>query len=113
IVGGENVYPAEVENALFDHPAVSEAAVVGAPHRVKGEAPVAFVVLKHDYDEDEITDEELREFMLEHVPTYAHPRRIFFVDQLPRSGTQKVQRYKLEEEVEERIDGELDSSEEL
>ncbi len=110
IAGGENIYPAEVEDALYEHPSVAEAAVVGAPHEVKGEAPVAYVVLEEGAD---ASGEELREFSLDHVATYAHPRRIFFVDELPRSATQKVQRFKLEEDVEERLDGPLGSSEEL
>jgi long-chain acyl-CoA synthetase len=110
IAGGENVYPAEVESALYEHPDVAEAAVVGAPHEVKGEAPVAFVVLEAGA---EVTEEALRRFSLEHVATYAHPRRVFFVEELPRSATQKVQRYKLEERVEELLDGPLTSSEEL
>ncbi|WP_435194441.1 class I adenylate-forming enzyme family protein [Natronomonas sp. EA1] len=106
IAGGENVYPTEVESALYEHPAVAEAAVVAAPHEVKGEAPVAFVVLDSGTD---ITEAELREFTLDHVASYAHPRRIFFVDDLPRSATQKVQRYKLEEELDSRLDEPLDS----
>ena len=109
IAGGENIYPAEVENGLYEHPDVAEAAVVAAPHEIKGEAPVAFVVLEEGAD---VTEEELREFSLEHTAKYAHPRRIFFVDELPRSATQKVQRYKLEDEAEERV-GTLESSEEL
>ncbi len=113
IAGGENIYPAEVENALYEHPDVAEAAVVAAPHEIKGEAPVAFVVLEEGAEELTMYSEsELREFTLDHVATYAHPRRIFFVDELPRSATQKVQRYKLEEDAEERI-GTLESSEEL
>jgi long-chain acyl-CoA synthetase len=110
IVGGENVYPAEVESALYEHPDVAEAAVVGAAHEVKGEAPVAFVVLEEG---SEVTEEDLRRFSLEHVATYAHPRRVFFVEELPRSATQKVQRFKLEEEAGELLDGPLTSSEEL
>jgi long-chain acyl-CoA synthetase len=112
IVGGENVYPAEVEDALFEHPDVQAAAVVGAPHEVKGEAPVAFVVTEPGVDEPPAED-ELREFTLEHVASYAHPRRIFYVDELPRSGTRKVQRYKLEAAVEERLDEPLESSHRL
>jgi long-chain acyl-CoA synthetase len=111
IVGGENVYPAEVEDALFEHEHVQAAAVVAAPHEVKGEAPVAYVVLEPDAPE--VTERELREFALRHVASYAHPRRIFFVDELPRSGTQKVQRYKLEADVKTRLDGPLESSETL
>jgi long-chain acyl-CoA synthetase len=113
VVGGENVYPAEVENALFDHPDIEAAAVVAVPHEVKGEAPVAFVVLEPGVDPASVTEEAVRRFALERVPTYAHPRRVFFVDELPRSGTQKVQRYKLEEAAAERLDGPLTSSERL
>jgi long-chain acyl-CoA synthetase len=110
IAGGENIYPAEVENALYEHEAVQEAAVIGADHEVKGEAPVAFVVLD---EEQAVDEEELRKFTLNHVASYAHPRRIFFVDELPRSGTEKVQRFKLEEEADERLDGPISSSSEL
>ncbi|WP_264554704.1 class I adenylate-forming enzyme family protein [Halocatena marina] len=100
IVGGENVYPAEVEDALYDHPAVAEAAVVAADHEMKGKAPVAFVVTE---DGATVDEEELRQFTLDHVATYAHPRRVFFVTELPRSATQKVQRFKLEATASERL----------
>jgi long-chain acyl-CoA synthetase len=111
IAGGENVYPAEVEDALYDHPDIAEAAVVAAPHEVKGEAPVAFVVPE---PEAELDERSVREWSLEHVASYAHPRRVFFVDELPRSATQKVQRYRLEERLEDELGGEaLASSERL
>jgi long-chain acyl-CoA synthetase len=110
IAGGENIYPAEVEDALYEHPDVAEAAVVAAPHETKGEAPVAFVVLETGSD---LTEEALRRFSLDHVATYAHPRRVFFVEELPRSATQKVQRFELEEAAADRLDGPLDPSEEL
>ncbi len=106
IVGGENVYPAEVEDVLYDHPAVAEAAVVAAPHAVKGEAPVAYVVPEADAEVDETA---LRGFAIERVATYAHPRRVFFVDALPRGGTRKVKRYELEARAERDVDGELSS----
>ncbi|WP_435078038.1 class I adenylate-forming enzyme family protein [Halococcus sp. AFM35] len=107
IVGGENVYPAEVEDALYAHPDVAEAAVVAAPHDVKGEAPVAFVVPEAGTD---LTEEALRRFALERVASYAHPRRVFFVEELPRSATQKVQRYKLEADADERLSEPLQST---
>ncbi|GAA0449567.1 long-chain fatty acid--CoA ligase [Halococcus dombrowskii] len=110
VVGGENVYPAEVEDELFFHPAVAEAAVVAAPHETKGEAPVAYVVTEEG---DAITEDELRRFALDRVASYAHPRRVFFVDELPKSATQKVQRYKLEERVEADLDGPLTTSDRL
>lgn len=111
IAGGENIYPAEVEDALYDHPDIAEAAVVAAPHEVKGEAPVAFVVPE---DGTDLNEQAVREFALKHVPTYAHPRRVWFVDELPRSATRKVQRYRLEERVEAELGGEpLSSSDRL
>jgi len=105
--GGNNIYPAEVEAALYEHPEVTEAAVVAAPHEVKGEAPVAFAVLEA---ESEATETDLRRFALDHVASHAHPRRVFFVDELPRSASQKVQRFKLTQEAEERIGGKLEPS---
>jgi long-chain acyl-CoA synthetase len=83
-----------------------EAGVCGVPHEVKGEAPVAFVV---PVGGSEVTERELRDFTLDHVGTYANPRRVFLVDELPRSATQKTQRYKLEDMANERLDGPLSS----
>ncbi|WP_330631888.1 class I adenylate-forming enzyme family protein [Halocatena halophila] len=107
IVGGENVYPSTVEEALYDHPGVAEAAVVGADHDVKGRAPVAYVVPERETTLEEL---DLRRFTIERVPSYAHPRRIFFVEELPRSATQKVRRFELEADLESRLDGPLRSS---
>lgn len=109
IVGGENVYPAEVEDALYAHPDVAEAAVVATDHEVKGEAPVAFVVTDGDSTP---TARELRRFVLDRVATYAHPRRVFFVEELPRSATRKVQRFKLETDATDRLDGPLEPTDE-
>lgn len=102
VVGGENVYPAEVEGTLKRHPAVDDVAVVSAPHAIKGEAPVAFVVTEQSVSED-----ELEQFFLDRGPAYAHPRRIFFRDRLPLTGTGKIDRDELEATARERIDGEL------
>ncbi len=110
LVGGENVYPEQIENALNDHPLVEEAGVAGVPHEVKGQAPVAFVVVGDDAN---VSEEDLRRYAFDNVPSYAHPRRVFFVDEVPRSATRKVQRFKLEEEAMERLDGPLESSEKL
>ncbi len=99
--GGENIYPSEVEDALLENDEINDAAVVPAPHKTKGEVPVAFVVLAEG---SELTEEEIKDFALERVPTYAHPRRVFFKDNLPKSGTLKTQHFKLEEEAEELIE---------
>lgn len=101
IVGGENVYPAEVENLISRVDAVKEVVVVGAPHSMKGEAPVAFVV------GDDLTEENIKQFTLEHGPAYAHPRRVFFMDDLPLTGSGKFDRDTLETRARELLDGPL------
>lgn len=92
--GGENVYPKEVESVLLGHPEVEDVCVVPAKHAVKGEAPVAWVVLRRP---GAIGEEELKRFFLERAPAYAHPRRVFFRDELPVSGTNKLDRRALTE----------------
>ncbi len=98
VSGGEKIYPTEVEDALMEHPKIMEAGVVAAPHKTKGKAPVAFVVTGPDAD---LTEQKIKEFALDRVPTYAHPRRVFFKDGLPKSGVLKTQHFKLEEEAKE------------
>jgi fatty-acyl-CoA synthase len=87
ISGGENVYPAEVENALHAHPAVSQAAVVGAPHPRWGEAGVAFVVLTRGAT---VEPDALRGWCRERLAAYKVPVRVLVVDELPRNATGKV-----------------------
>ncbi|UQE75244.1 acyl--CoA ligase [Gordonia sp. PP30] len=91
-VGGENVYPAEVEAILTRHPQVRDVAVVALPHDTKGQVPVAFVVREAGSDLDESS---LREFFFTEGPAYAHPRRIHFLDSLPLSPTGKTDRRSL------------------
>ena len=91
-VGGENVYPKEVEDMLLLHPAVREAFVVAVPHAIKGEAPVAFVIL---HDGRAATAEDLKRFFLERGPAYALPREVCFIDQAPLGSTGKIDRMAL------------------
>src|SRR5579884_2306412 len=93
-VGGENVYPKEVETILLQHPNVRDVAVVAAPHPVKGEAPVAVLVERVP---GAATEEEIKAFFFERGPAYAHPRRVLFVDALPLAGTGKIDRARLQE----------------
>jgi acyl-CoA synthetase (AMP-forming)/AMP-acid ligase II len=102
IVGGENLYPAEVEDRLQKHDAVADVAVVSVPHSEKGEAPVAFVVQKQP-----VTEDDLKQFALETGPAFAHPRRVFFTSRLPLGGTGKIDRESLRERALEAIDDEL------
>jgi acyl-CoA synthetase (AMP-forming)/AMP-acid ligase II len=94
ITGGENVFPAEVENILYKHPAVSQAAVVGLMHAKWGESVTAVVVKKADLD---VTEDEIRSFCRKEVAGYKVPKSVFFVDNLPMSATGKLLKDKLKE----------------
>ncbi len=87
IRGGYNVYPREVEEVLYSHPAVLEAAVLGIPHPDLGEEVATAVVLKPG---EGATAEELRSFVKERIAPYKYPRVIAFVDELPKSSTGKI-----------------------
>ncbi len=91
IRGGHNVVPGEVEAALFEHPAVAEAAVAGVEHPVLGQDVAAWVVLRHPASAD-----ALRSFLLERLADYKVPRRITVVDVLPRNESGKVVKSRLE-----------------
>ncbi len=87
IRGGYNVYPREVEEVFYSHPAVLEAAVLGIPHADLGEEVAAAVVLRPGA---EATPEELRDFVKERVAPYKYPRVIRIVEELPRNSAGKV-----------------------
>ena len=87
--GGENVYPGEVEKLLGQHPEVAQACVVPVPDEIKYQLPVAFVVARPGTTP---TEEALRRFALDNGPAYAHPRAVWFVDELPLAGTNKIDR---------------------
>lgn len=88
-VGGEKVYPREIEDLLYTHPAVKEVAVIGAPHDLRGEVPEAYVVLK---ETAATSEKELRHFCVEHLSKFKVPHKIEVVDALPRSSVGKVLR---------------------
>jgi len=92
ITGGENVSSIEVEDVLFQHPAVAEVAVIGVPDEKWGETVKALVVLKPG---QQATAEELREFCRERLAHYKCPTSVEFRSELPRTATGKLQKYKL------------------
>jgi long-chain acyl-CoA synthetase len=94
-VGGLKVYPREVEEVLFEHPAVREAAVVGVPDDYMGEIPKAFVVLKDP--KSGTKKDELVEYCRQRLANYKVPRTLEFVDDLPKTLVGKVLRRKLKE----------------
>lgn len=87
--GGENVYPKEVENLLLEHPGIRDACVVGLPHPVKGEVPVAFVALAPGTDLD---PDAVKRFALQHGAAHAHPRFVEVLDALPLTTAGKPDR---------------------
>ena len=89
ISGGENVYPAEVEGVIFEHPAVAQVAVVGVPDEKWGEVGCAFIVTRPGMT---VTAEELREFLRPRLAKYKIPVYFEFVDDLPKTGSGKIQK---------------------
>jgi len=92
IAGGFNIYPREVEEVLFEHPQIKEAAVVGVPDAYRGETVKAFVVLQ---DGSAASAEEIISFCRERLAAYKVPRQIAFRDSLPKSGVGKYLRREL------------------
>jgi long-chain acyl-CoA synthetase len=89
IRGGLNVYPREIEEVLYEHPAVAEAAVLGVPDPAHGEEVAAVVVLKPGSDAEADAD-ALREFVKSRVAAYKYPRLVRIVDALPKGATGKI-----------------------
>jgi long-chain acyl-CoA synthetase len=87
IRGGYNVYPREIEEVLYEHPAVRECAVVGIPHPHLGEEVGAAVVLT---EPGAVSAGDLRDYVKERVAAYKYPRHVWFVDELPKGPTNKI-----------------------
>jgi len=96
IHGGANISPLEVEDVLYQHPAVGEACVVGVPDRRLGEIVRAYVALRHDAAPG-VTADELKQFVAHHIAAYKVPERIEVLAQLPLNAVGKVDRHELQE----------------
>ena len=93
IRGGYNVYPREIEEQLYEHPAVMEAAVIGVSDETHGEEVAAAIGLKPG---ETATVEEIQAFAKERVAAYKYPRHIWFVDELPKTATGKILKREIE-----------------
>ncbi len=89
VSGGENIFPVEVETLLSRHPAIHQVLVLPFDHEMKGQVPYAFVVPR---DGAQLTEDEVKRFALANGPAYQHPRRVFFLKELPLAGTNKIDR---------------------
>lgn len=94
IRGGENVYPGEIEEFLFSHPAIREAAVYGVPDPRYGEAVMASVILR---DGERLSEDELRAYCKDKIAHYKIPRHVKFVGEFPLTVTGKVQKFLMRE----------------
>jgi acyl-CoA synthetase (AMP-forming)/AMP-acid ligase II len=92
VCGGENIYPSEVEKMLEKHPAVHQACVVPVPDELKAHKPVAFIVPRAG---THATEDDIKQFALANAPAYQHPRRVWFLDDLPLASTNKIDRKSL------------------
>jgi O-succinylbenzoic acid--CoA ligase len=96
VTGGENVYPAEVENVLKQHPAVAAACVVGIPHPQWGQQVSALIVPQPGYQP---TPEQLTTFARQHLAGYKIPRHIQFTDHLPQTASGKIERRTVQKQL--------------
>ena len=99
--GGFNIYPRDLEELISRHPAVAEVAVVGVPSERMGEEVVAVVVRNPDTD---ITEEELLAFCQERLAKYKTPRKVVFMEAMPRNGVGKILKKSLREQVAEQVE---------
>jgi long-chain acyl-CoA synthetase len=102
VSGGENIYPADVERMLERHASVAQAAVVPIDDEIKGSKPVAFVIAKSGHA---LSEDDVKQFALAHAPAYAHPRFVWFVDELPLASTNKLDRAALQKMARKRMAG--------
>jgi len=101
LCSGYNVFPVELENTLYKHPAVAEVAVIGVPDAYRGESPKAFVVLRSDYA-DSVNEQEILEWCKDNMAAYKRPRLVEFRPELPKSAAGKVLKRILVDEERER-----------
>ncbi len=109
VSGGENVYPGEVEIVLEKHPAIRQAVVVPVPDELKGQKPVAFVVLKPGAT---VSETDVKAYTLANAAPYLHPRRVWFLPEMPLAGTNKIDRKALAAEAAQRVQSDTTEDEE-
>lgn len=96
IRGGENIYPKEIEDFIYTHPKVSDVQVIGVPDRQYGEEIMACVILKQG---ESATEEEIKEYVRDHMAKHKTPRYVMFVDSFPMNAAGKILKYKMREEA--------------
>ncbi len=98
ISAGYRIGPFEVEDALIEHDAVAEAAAVASPHDERGDVVKAYIVLTEEYEGSDDLTEEIQDFVKSQTAPYKYPRRIEYVDELPKTSSGKIRRIELRQE---------------
>ena len=101
IRGGENIYPKEIEDFLFTHPAVKDVQVIGVPDKQYGEEIMACIILKEDAKA--ATQEEIKQFCRERIAKHKVPKYIAFTDGFPMNAAGKILKYKMRQDAVERL----------
>jgi acyl-CoA synthetase (AMP-forming)/AMP-acid ligase II len=99
ISGGVNIYPAEIEELLYNHPSVYDVGIIGVPDTDWGERIVAYVVAKPGA---EITEDHIKNYVGEKLASYKKPKEVYFVDELPYTPSGKLLKRVLREQYQER-----------
>ena len=99
IRGGENIYPKEIEDFIYTHPKVSDVQVIGVPDKDYGEEILAAIILKPG---EESSEEEIKQFVLDHMAKHKVPRYVDFVSEFPMNAAGKILKYKMREQAVER-----------
>ena len=107
IRGGENIYPKEIEEFIYTHPKVSDVQVIGVPDKAMGEEIMACVILKEG---EEMTEEEMKKFVRDHMAKHKVPKYVDFVDGFPMNDAGKIQKYKMREQAVEKLGLQKDAS---
>lgn len=94
IRGGENIYPKEIEEFIYTHPAVKDVQVIGVPSRDYGEEIMAYIIIKGGMS---LTEEEVKEFVRSNMARHKTPKYVKFVDYFPMTASGKIQKFKLRE----------------
>ena len=100
IRGGENIYPREIEEFIFTHPDVEDVQVIGVPDKRYGEEIMACVILKEG---EEMTVEEMKQYIRDHMARHKVPRYIEFVTDFPKNAAGKILKYKMREDAVKRL----------
>lgn len=107
IRGGENIYPKEIEDFIYTHPKVSDVQVIGVPDKQYGEEIMACVILKPD---EESSEEEIKQYVLDHMAKHKVPRYVDFVDAFPMNAAGKILKYKMRENAIDKLNLKADNA---